>query len=659
MRQHFGIYKIPHLNKAVRYFLAACSVLFSTAVPAQYSVNDIDSIEMRLNMLSLPDKESYEIYENLIIKYFDENPERALHYSWSGIHFAKKTQNDFYLAMFYYHAGNLHNYANQLDSALHYHDLSLAMKNQAEKRGGMDKTLSDFLEMRLFLLLGDIDVSYGRFDMALNNFLKALAIAEEKMDDPSEEGEICNRIGETYWSIKNMPKAESYYARYEKICRDNNDSVGLASAYRGLSQIYADQDDYPKALEYAEEGHRILSALPDTPLRNLILSTSTLADVWLEIPDYDKALEYTLMQLEYSRQANVPHYITAALTGLSICYLKQKKYKEAEETAFQALETDMNVAFNNTTLYKIITIANIWLKNSEKAYKYFGMSLNAMNEYSNENFQSSISEMEVRYETEKKEAQIASLEEEKRLMTWIGITGGGVLLLGLITLVFLWRWTVQKRRIAEQQIQLVATQAVFDGEVQERSRLARDLHDGLGGKLTGMKINLQELKQKTGSGNDREEQFNAVMEILDDTVREMRRVSHNLMPDTLSRAGLKTAVDDFCRSMSPKIVFNYYGDEARIDMKLEALVYRSIHELVNNALKYADASQIMVQIIRETDRIYFTVQDDGCGFDPTAETNGIGLQGIRSRVASFGGEMQIDSRAGEGTEINVELRVES
>jgi signal transduction histidine kinase len=168
---------------------------------------------------------------------------------------------------------------------------------------------------------------------------------------------------------------------------------------------------------------------------------------------------------------------------------------------------------------------------------------------------------------------------------------------------------------------------------------------------------LQELIQNTGVDDTKEEQFNVVMDMLDDSVQEMRRVSHNLMPDTLSRAGLKPAVDDFCRSMSPLIVFNYYGDETRLDLKFEALIYRCIHELVNNALKYATASQIMVQIIQETDRLSFTVQDDGCGFDLATKTEGIGLKNIRSRVASVGGHIQIDSKADVGTEVNVELRI--
>jgi signal transduction histidine kinase len=246
----------------------------------------------------------------------------------------------------------------------------------------------------------------------------------------------------------------------------------------------------------------------------------------------------------------------------------------------------------------------------------------------------------------------------------LGIAGSAVFVLVLTAFFFLWRFTVQKRQLAETRIrqleqeqQLIATQSVLDGETAERTRLARDLHDGLGGKLTGVKLHLQELKRSAKLDDADVQQYDKAMDMLDASVVEMRRVSHNLMPDALSRFGLKPAVDDFCRSMSSGIVFNFYGNETRLDPKLELLIYRCIHELVNNALKYSGASQIMVQIMQEADSIDFTVQDDGCGFDPLAATKGTGLQNIRTRIASFGGNIHIDTNAGEGTEINVELKI--
>lgn len=271
----------------------------------------------------------------------------------------------------------------------------------------------------------------------------------------------------------------------------------------------------------------------------------------------------------------------------------------------------------------------------------------------NETMLRTVEELDIKYETKKKELQITALKNERRLT----VAGAIVLTLVLAVIFFLWRFAIQKRQLAEQQVkqleqekQLAATQAVLDGEAQERTRLARDLHDGLGSMLTGAKLNLLEMKKEAAGV----ESFEKALGLLDQSMQEMRRVAHHLMPDSLSQYGLKAAVSDFCSAL-PSVKFAYYGDESRLDTKLEVMIYRSIHELVNNALKHSGADKIIVQIFKEPDRIDFTVQDNGCGFDPSTETNGMGLQNIRTRIASYNGILNIDSRSGEGTEINVEL----
>jgi len=223
----------------------------------------------------------------------------------------------------------------------------------------------------------------------------------------------------------------------------------------------------------------------------------------------------------------------------------------------------------------------------------------------------------------------------------------------------------QKQLLAEQRVlqleqekQLVATQAVLDGETRERTRLARDLHDGLGSILTGAKMSLLEMRKGATLEYTDVERFDKTVELLDRSVHEMRRVAHHLMPDSLARFGLKQAMNDFCTHL-PSVTFAWYGDDAHLNPNMEIMLYRTLHELVNNALKHAKANQIMVQIIREHDRIAFTVQDDGCGFDPSSTTGDMGLQNIRTRVASLNGILNIDSKAGEGTEVNGELRIEN
>src|SRR5690606_4771212 len=166
--------------------------------------------------------------------------------------------------------------------------------------------------------------------------------------------------------------------------------------------------------------------------------------------------------------------------------------------------------------------------------------------------------------------------------------------------------------------------------------LAKDLHDGLGGMLSAVKMNLPQVKGDAVLEAADVSRFQKALGMLDDSIQELRRVAHHMMPETLLRHGLKVSLSDFCTAI-PKADFHYFGNEARLPGKLEIMVYRCIHELVNNTLKHAQATKINVQLVQEDHRISFTVQDDGSGFDTQRVTEGMGLRNIRQRVAAFRG----------------------
>src|SRR5690606_6628135 len=235
--------------------------------------------------------------------------------------------------------------------------------------------------------------------------------------------------------------------------------------------------------------------------------------------------------------------------------------------------------------------------------------------------QNSLSTLEVKYETEKKELKIEALEKQRQLYTWLGIAGLLILLIALGFAYVRYRLAVSRRKLAEeesrrleQEKQLVAVQATLDGEAAERSRLAKDLHDGLGGMLSAVKLNLPQVNGDALLEAMDVTRFQTALGMLDDSIQELRRVAHHMMPESLLRYGLKVSLADFCAAI-PAADFHYYGDEGRLPSKMEIMVYRCIHELVNNALKHAEATHINVQLVQEVNRVSFTVQDNGKGFD--------------------------------------------
>jgi len=497
---------------------------------------------------------------------------------------------------------------------------------------------------------------------ALDYFNVALSILE-KQDNKYTLAHLYDGMGITYGYMDMLDEKRMCCEKALDILTDKPDTLLRAWVLSNYSTVLATHNQLDKAEECLLEAQRIYLLHNN---RYFLISVYTnLGDLAMQRYELDKMEMYYLNALEIATEfGDVASY---CISNRALGYLEEFRgnFGKSEVYANEALKTAITYDMPMEKVKSYILLADLsTARHDFKNYAVYSITANSIQrEIISENSRIYAKEMETRYETEKKELKITALEEEKRFMLWLSISGGAVLFLSLASCFFLWRWAVQKKRLAEQQIkqliqekQLVATQSVLDGETRERARLARDLHDGLGSLITGAKLQLLEMKQGVKLEYADVERFDRALGLLDDSVSEMRRVAHHLMPDSLSRFGLKPAVTDFCKNL-PTVQFAYYGDESRLDPNMEVMLYRSIHELVNNALKHAGATRIMVQIIQEPDRIAFTVQDDGIGFNPSAITEGMGLQNIRTRVEAYNGMLDINSKAGEGTEINGELRI--
>ncbi len=147
------------------------------------------------------------------------------------------------------------------------------------------------------------------------------------------------------------------------------------------------------------------------------------------------------------------------------------------------------------------------------------------------------------------------------------------------------------------------------------------------------------------------------------SIIELRRVAHNMMPEGLVKFGLKDALTDFCdslnNSVSLKVRFQFFGEFKRIEQKVEIGAYRIVQELINNAVKHAEASELIVQMIQEPNRLSLIVQDNGKGFDINVvkQAKGIGLQSVQTRVDSLNGHFDFFSEPGKGSEFTIEFKL--
>jgi len=157
--------------------------------------------------------------------------------------------------------------------------------------------------------------------------------------------------------------------------------------------------------------------------------------------------------------------------------------------------------------------------------------------------------------------------------------------------------------------------------------------------------------------------FSRVLEQLDHSILEMRRVAHNMMPEALVKLGLQQAIRDYCdglsESISLQVNLHFHGLENRLDSNCEIVVYRIIQELLNNVVKHGEATTVLVQIMRHDTNVNITIEDNGKGFDSTVLVkSGDGLNNVRSRVDYLKGQLDIQSTPGKGTSVHIDFSID-
>ncbi len=278
-----------------------------------------------------------------------------------------------------------------------------------------------------------------------------------------------------------------------------------------------------------------------------------------------------------------------------------------------------------------------------------------------------LNELETRFRTREQAQQLRGLRQAQAtqqqalrqqrqlsalyLALLLAVLGAGALGLAL------WR---HRRRLAAQRQAQHAAQAVLHGQETERRRLARDLHDGLGGMLATVRLYLASAGQRPDLPAEPAHLLKRAVAHLDRSIGELRQVARNLMPEALLTFGLSQALHDLAATRplaeEPQVQVQLYGLDERLPPALEVEIYRLVQELLANARRHARARQVLVQLMRHGPEVQLVVEDDGCGFDPAAPRLGVGLRSVQARVQYLGGTLDVQSRPGHGTTVSIELR---
>lgn len=526
-------------------------------------------------------------------------------------------------------------------------------------------------------------------------------------------------FGATYANINEPEIAQKYYEESIKIQKESHNEKGLATNYFNSAFLFIDVQEWPQAYEYLKECDVIsrktnigwmtiinrsrlaavcakLNKISEAKI--LLNETEKLlpkavydlekvyfynakGELEYELKNFKQALKYHQKSFQLANTWADPYYIADELIALGDSYKKLNQ----QDSTLKYYQEALKVSEAKEYMPKIRLV----LKNMAEFYEQTG-NYKMANEYRkkwaifNEKFikkqnQNRIQLNEARFRSAQKQEKINSLEQENQLrelqlrqrnfmLIWLIISVLSVSLLAFLyfknykkeKLLAQQNFEIQQQKIREleQEKQLISMNSILKGQEEERSRMAKDLHDGLGSMLSGIKLNLSAMHQNFIIHSSDVFSFEKALTQLDSAISEMRRVAHNMMPEALLKFGLHEAIQDYCDSINQngtlKMQFTAIGESKSLDATVQKVIYRIFQELTNNALKHAAAKTIFIQISHHEKGIMLTVEDDGKGFD-TSKTNGAGLQNVKSRVDYLKGTLHIDTSTENGTSITVEI----
>ncbi len=448
-------------------------------------------------------------------------------------------------------------------------------------------------------------------------------------------GNVYNTMGILYAEHDQLDSAEKFFLQSTFIRETLNDKTSVAWNYNNLGGLYVMLENPQKAILYLEKA---LAKFKET--ENLDGQTSVannLGQLYMQVGNSKKALNYYSYSRGLYAQTNNPDNLENLYTNLSNYY---------DETG------DLKTAFKYSD-------SLIVLKDS-----LYGHRLDK-----------SIAEMQVKFDVEKKDLQLArnkaelDAKEQQAFIKNTIIISIVVLFMLLCATGFLFYRKKQVERKAEMNAEIakqkeIRTRSILEAEEKERRRIAQDLHDGVGQLLSAAKLNLSNLESKLHDQNQEQQMaMQNALSLLDDSVKEVRAVSHNMMPNVLIKLGLASAIREFITKLGNaptlKVDLEIVGLDARLDNQVETVLYRVIQEIVTNIIKHAEASKISMQLIRHETELNVLIEDNGIGFDSSKvdEFEGMGLKGIKTRIELLAGSVYFDSIVGRGTTVIIDIPI--
>ncbi|HMN32024.1 MAG: sensor histidine kinase [Chitinophagaceae bacterium] len=585
-------------------------------------------------------EKSIESFQNYFIASEKINDKKAMA-------FAKNNEGNVYI--------ELGNYIHALDK----YNEALALRKSINDSAGIAMSYNN---------IGYIYKDLGDYEKAISNFLLALKIYEE-LEDNKSIGVTYSYIGIVYWKKKDYALAHSYLDKSYKINFLNNDEGNMAINLHTKGIIYIEENKFDSARYYFEKAKAIYKKQQD--IRQLAIIYQAIAELYQKQNNSDSTIYYYQKSISSNHTIQNKRSLGSLYIGIANAYLKKNDNANTKLYLDSAYQSNMltQKKENWKDYYQILS--DYYNKIGNTAYSL--TSLKQFNLYKdsilNEENQKAIADMQTKYDVEKKNQQIILQKTEIAKKNYM-LSG----MVGIIILTILLAFSYYKRiklnqksrlQLEIMKLQDISTKMVLEAEERERKRIGSDLHDGIGQLMSAVKMNLSAIEDKIDFKNEEDRNaFSKSISLVDESCKEVRSVSHSIMPNALLRVGLSNAVKEFIEKLDNRLLkINLYssGLNERIDSNIETVLYRVIQECINNVIKHSKANALDISLIKDVDGVSVTIEDNGKGFNVAEAKNkeGIGLKNMVARVKFLKGTLDIDSSPGKGTLIAIHVPTEN
>lgn len=643
---------LPRIKCYSATFIAVLILLLPCVTTNAQPQQVIDSIERLLP--TQKDTVLAASYNELTWQYRKVDAKKAINYGEKAIELSKTIGYAKGEAQAYNDLGIIYMDDQNFDKALDYYGKAIPIREHLKDQKGL---------AALYLKIGLVYQKWGKFAKSIENAQKSLKLYEGLKDDMGISVTL-NNIGTANLSLGNTNAALSYFENSLNIRKSINDVPGVAASYLNIGKVYYNTGK----LVDAKNNFLLADSLGSTVNAYEVISTSAhnLAAIYDTLGPYETGIEY--IEKAYSIRVQLKDKIamTSSLVIWGELLLKLKQFKQAEEKLLFSLsltDTSSGFVLQKMRIYSILQNVYEATGDFRKANEMGKLEYKCFEDTYTLDLNKRFTEAETKFQSAVKDQKIQeqNFDISKRNYLIFGIIGL-LFLSSLLVASYIRRQKLVKNRQLQAEIihqQDIASKGIIEAEERERKRIAGDLHDGLGQIFSAVKMNMN-IIGKNVQFNDRETalSFDKTMSLVDESCKEVRAISHQMMPNTLLKYGLSAAVRDFINNIDARLLkvnLEVSGLNERLDSNTETVLYRVLQETVNNVIKHAGATKLDIQLSKEEDGITATIEDNGKGFDSALalQKDGIGLTNIRKRVEFLKGNVEFDSTPGRGTVVSV------